>query len=273
MIAYEEAELYGLTYNKDKILTTKTKNQIVEELKPYVINAKLVQFVGGEPTIIKEHYELLDYILENNKQKDIEIYSSINGTSLTYKNRSILDYWNKFDKVQVTVSIDGYDKAFEYLRHGANWQIAQQNIQKIKTFCPHVRLGIHSVISSISLESTIELQKNWHTSKIASADMFSLSLIQGHNGIYDVQTLPTHHKKRLQCIIHDHVNWLVDIDQNELAENWKQISNYMMSVDKSHKLCQAKKSIEQIDAKRNENFYQVFPQLSDMFDNIIAIAH
>lgn len=271
LIALEEKELFNLTRYKGH--TTDEKHQVVEKLKPYLLKTKVLDIAGGEPILIKEYFKILDFLIENKKQKDIKLQYSINGSVLSYKDKSILDYWNRFDTVDVTVSVDGYSEAFEYLRHGANWETTQKNVQRIQNTCPHVNLHVHSVVSAISLESIIELQRNWHTMQILSIDKFNMTLIVGHDEIYDVQTLPRHHKKRIASIIDEHCNWLKNQNQPQLSEDWSQIKNYMMSEDKTHCLWQAKKNIELIDAYRNENFYQVFPQLSDMFDDIIAIAH
>jgi len=272
LIANEEEKIFGTSYNKNKILKTQEKNKVVEEIIPYTIYTKKIAFAGGEPTLHKGHYQILDFLLENNKN-DTELVYSINGSNLKFKNKSILDYWNNFKNVNVLISVDGNRKQFEYLRHGSDWKTLIDTIQKIKTTSPHVNLGVLSVISSISMESTIELQRRWHTSGIISADAVFLQLINGHNGQYDIQTLPEFHKKRLKLIIEAHCNWLYSINQDNSARRWIALKDYMFLADMSHKLSQAKRDIELIDSFRNENFYETFPELSNMFDGVKLTKH
>lgn len=272
LIALEEEKLFKNSYNKNKILNSQEKNVIFDNLKPSLLNVESIIFAGGEPTLLKNQYRALEFLVEN-KKTDIELLFNINGSNLTYKNKSILDYWNKFNFVNVIFSIDGYKNQFEYLRHGANWNITLQNIKKIKKECPHVNLGVNSVISFLSLESTIYLQKKLHSQGIILADSCFISEINGHNGSYDIQTLPLHHKKRLSLIIDNHREWLEIENQYVLAKQWHEIKNYMLSEDKQHKLNQAKRDIDLIDSFRNENFYNTFPELSDIFDNVMETKH
>lgn len=274
LIAIEEEKIFGSSYNKNKILNSQEKEIVLNNLGKWLINrTNVIKFAGGEPTLQKQHYQILDSLIENNKEKTTAIHYHINGSNLHYKNISILDYWKVFKNVNVTISIDGYKKTFEYLRHGANWENTKKNIQLIKQTCPHVNLTVISVISSLSIESTMLLQKNFHEEGILLGNSFFTETIQGHNGSYDVQTLPLHHKKRIAAMIDDHCSWLNSKNQTILSEQWRQIKNYMLSSDKTHKLSQARRDIMLIDSFRKENFFKVFPTLSDIFDNIQDTAN
>jgi len=273
LLAIEEANIFGRTHNKNKILTPLQKNKIVDAVLPYVLRTKKIGFYGGEPLLQRGHYNILEYIIQHGAQKNIALTYSTNATNLYYKKKSILDYWNMFDDVSVSLSIDGHGKSFEYLRHGANWSTVNYNINQIKNHCSHVKLSLTSVVSSISLESIIELQKIFHTTGLINANSFAMNMIEGHNGNYDVQTLPYKHKKRLGFIIDEYVTWLKDKNILRLANEWQEINNYMHSADKSYKLIQTKRDIEILDANRNENFYDVFPKLQDMFNDIIITAN
>lgn len=272
MIALEEEKIFKYTYNKDKILNSQEKNIIIDRVKPCLFNTRCISFAGGEPTLIKGQYEILDFLLDNGLTTT-ELRYAINGSNLTFKNKSILDYWNKFKSVNVNISADGYKQQFEYLRHGSKWDIFIENIKKIKKTCPHVILGINSVISFLSLESTIKLQTELHKQRIILGNLFGMILINGHDDSYDIQTLPLHHKKRLSLIIDNHREWLEIENQHVLAKRWHEIKNYMLSENKQHKLIQAKRDIDLIDSFRNENFYDTFPELSDIFDNVMETKH
>ncbi len=269
LIAIEEEKIFGLSYNKNKILNSQEKETIVKNLGEWLNDkTNVIKFAGGEPTLQKGHYQILDSLIENNKEKTTRIEYAINGSNLHYKNKSILDYWKVFKNVSIVVSIDGHEKTFEYLRHGASWENTKKNIQLIKQTCPHAILEVSSVISSLSIESTMLLQKNFHIEGILLGNSFKMQTINGHDGSYGVQTLPLHHKKRIAAMIDNHCSWLNSENQTILSERWRQIKNYMLSSDKTHKLSQARRDIMLIDSFRKENFFEVFPTLSDIFDNI-----
>lgn len=273
LLAIEEEKLFGLTHNKEKILSNLEKNSIVKHMAPYVLKTKLLKFCGGEPTLHKGHYDILDLLLENKKEKIIKLEYAINGTNLHYKSKSILDFWNKFKFVNVVISIDGFEKTFEYLRDGATWDSVKENVLTIKNICPHVNLFVNSVISFLSIESTMKLQRDWHEKGIIPGNSFIISTINGHNGSYDIQTLPLHQKERIGKIIDEHCSWLRSENQKTLEKHWIEVKNYMNSSDKSHKLSQAKKDIELIDSFRKRNFYTTFPTIADIFDDIMDTQH
>ena len=273
LIALEEEKLFGFSRNKEKILNNSEKKSIVESVSPYVLRTKSLKFSGGEPTLHKGHYEILNLLLENKKEKDVKLGYSINGTNLYYKNKSIIDLWKKFKSIEVVFSIDGFEKTFEYLRDGAEWEVVKENVLKIKNDCPHINLGVNSVISFLSIESTIKLQRNWYENGIINGDAFYMTLIEGHNSSYDIQALPPKHKRRVGKVIDEHCIWLRNQNQKKLEHRWHEIKNYMNSLDKTHNLSHAKKDIELIDSFRKRNFYAVFPTIADIFNGIDDTQH
>lgn len=98
-----------------------------ENLRSLLPNIKYFEFTGGEPFLIKEHFELLEYAAANGYSKDIEIHYNTNGTVFP-ENANAL--WNQFKRVEIAFSIDNVGAKFEYERYGAVWNEVQTNIAK-----------------------------------------------------------------------------------------------------------------------------------------------
>jgi len=265
-LAGEEKRLLHFSKNYDNILNVKQKSKIVNEISPYLQNADAISFAGGEPTRQKEQYEILDQLINMGLNSTVSLQYNINFTTIEFNGKSIIDYWNKFDNVRVNASIDGCGEQFEYIRHGANWKKVEKNFKKIKLQCPHVKLYVNSVVSFLSIESIIDLQRLWHDHNILSADNFEISLMLENAGYYEIQSLPQHHKIRISKKIDEHCDWLLDHNCLTLSSEWEKIRDYMNSADMTYILGETKKDTERRDKSRGVNFYTVFPHMADVFD-------
>jgi len=100
--------------------------QFWENLKTLLPNIKYIEFTGGEPFLIDQHFELLRFAVENDYARNIEIHYNTNGTVFPEQS----ELWNNFKHVEIAFSIDNTGTRFEYERYGANWDEVQDNIIK-----------------------------------------------------------------------------------------------------------------------------------------------
>ena len=96
----------------------------IDELLPQI---KYFEFTGGEPWMIKEHFDLLQRAVDKGYAKDIDIHYNTNTTQFP-KDPSI---WKHFKRVQIAFSVDNTEERFEYERYGASWETANENIDKV----------------------------------------------------------------------------------------------------------------------------------------------
>ena len=97
-----------------------------DNLKQLLPNIKYFEFTGGEPFLIQQHFDLLEYAVEYGYAKNIEIHYNTNGTVFPEQ----YDLWSHFKHVEVAFSIDNTGSRFEYERFGADWTEVQENIKK-----------------------------------------------------------------------------------------------------------------------------------------------
>lgn len=97
-----------------------------ENLKALLPNIKYFEFTGGEPFLIQQHFDLLEYAVEHDYAKNIEIHYNTNGTVFPEQH----NVWNHFKHVEVAFSIDNTESRFEYERYGADWTEVKENLQK-----------------------------------------------------------------------------------------------------------------------------------------------
>ena len=99
-----------------------------ENLKTLLPNIKYFEFTGGEPWLIQEHWDLLQYAADHGYSKQIDIHYNTNATQRLGPHTMV---WDKFGRVDIAFSIDNVDARFEYERYGANWELANQIIDMV----------------------------------------------------------------------------------------------------------------------------------------------
>ena len=128
--------------------------QFWDNLKSLLPNIKYFEFTGGEPFLIKEHFELLRYAVEHGYSKDIEIHYNTNGTVFP----DFADVWKEFKHVEIAFSIDNMGARFEYERYLAKWDEVQANMVKFTE--------IRSKKLTIHLCTTINIQNVYYLHEI-----------------------------------------------------------------------------------------------------------
>ena len=86
-----------------------------------------LEFTGGEPFLINEHFDLLQVLVDRGYAKKIDIHYNTNGT--VWPERG-LELWPHFKRVEIAFSIDDVSARFEYQRFGADWNKTYDNVLK-----------------------------------------------------------------------------------------------------------------------------------------------
>jgi MoaA/NifB/PqqE/SkfB family radical SAM enzyme len=92
-----------------------------DNMRDLLPNIKYFEFTGGEPWMIQEHFDLLEYAVSTGDSKHIDIHYNTNATQDPIPHFAL---WKEFGRVDIAFSIDNVDKRFEYERFGADWERA-----------------------------------------------------------------------------------------------------------------------------------------------------
>jgi len=125
-----------------------------DNLRTLLPNIKYFEFTGGEPFLIKQHFDLLKYAVKTGHSQHIEIHYNTNGTQFP----DAYDLWEKFKHVEIALSIDNIGPQFEYERYGADWREVQANIVRF------TRLRSNKI--STQLCTTINIQNVYYLPEI-----------------------------------------------------------------------------------------------------------
>tara|TARA_B100000497_G_C7643862_1_gene387133 strand:- start:304 stop:1437 length:1134 start_codon:yes stop_codon:yes gene_type:complete len=206
--------------------------QIVK-LAPYIYNMKLI---GGEPLVMKNYYKLLDALVQSGQSKDIMIKYQTNMSVLTYGKYNFLDYVDKFDLFEITVSLDSIGAAGDYIRRRGNWDQIKSNIETLYKY-PNIKINVNGAISFLSALRFYELidwfdsnnhmftQINWsnirYPKKLCAnvlPDKIKQELIPKYEGFPDIQNLL---REKPEGSYKDTINYLRMVDMRYKGTKWE----------------------------------------------------
>jgi sulfatase maturation enzyme AslB (radical SAM superfamily) len=131
------------------------KTQNISDYKDIIINddVQWLYFTGGEPLILRDHWEILEELIQKNLAKNIKLVYNTNLTTLKYKDKNIIDIWKNFKSVEVRCSIDAVGEPLEYIRSGSNWLKIKDNIESLLSVInnTNIKLLITPVLSILNL--------------------------------------------------------------------------------------------------------------------------
>lgn len=98
-------------------------------------NLKMLSLIGGEPLYEKKNFDFLEHMLELGN--DTVFLSIVTNGSVTMSDRqkTIL---SKFKNLNFSLSIDGTEKVFEYLRYPLKWDVLLDNLKFFKEISDNI---------------------------------------------------------------------------------------------------------------------------------------
>jgi MoaA/NifB/PqqE/SkfB family radical SAM enzyme len=130
------------------------------ELAGVADQIRYLEFTGGEPFMIAEHFELLRSLVSSGLAPNIEIHYNTNGTQWP---RDAASIWKSFKTVEIAFSIDDVGARFEYQRTNAVWTEVNENItrfRELRRHLPNIQLQVCSTINVFNV-SYLEELSHW----------------------------------------------------------------------------------------------------------------
>jgi len=99
------------------------------DLEQHLDDIRYIEFTGGEPFMIREHFQLLQKLVDTGRAEQIEIHYNTNGTQYPEEAEAV---WKHFKQVEIAFSIDDVEQRFEYQRSNAVWIEVVENLEKFR---------------------------------------------------------------------------------------------------------------------------------------------
>ena len=257
---FNDAKLLKTNFgDKALIKATPENEQLIEDLFTFDTELAEVYFAGGEPLRMEEHYSFLDSLLAKN-QTDLHLRYNTNLSKLTLKGKRALNYWKKFKKITLAVSIDAIGEKAAYIRSGLNWGKFLENIKLIKEQCPHIKIQIAPTVSNLSILSLCDLHQFFVENNLIKMNDIYLNILDRPN-YYNCKNLPKSVKEKSKENLMAHIDWLNENNASKVViKEFEAVFEYMMTPANASDLKAFVKETEKLDTIRNEDFKSIFPE-------------
>jgi radical SAM protein with 4Fe4S-binding SPASM domain len=246
--------------HKALIFAGKYETDLWEQLIEHIDHVEQIYFAGGEPIMMDEHYRILEE-LERRGKFNVRLIYNTNFTQIKLKDRTVFDYWKKFDSVSVGASLDDSHARGEYIRKGTKWQDVEDNRRLMMEICPNVDFYISATLGILNAWHLPDFHQDWTNRGLIQAKDFNINIVTDPE-FYRMDIAPLKYKQELQTKYQQHLAWLTPQDHLRRASNGYQSAiKFMMSTDNSHLLDTFWAKTNQLDSIRNENWFDIVPEL------------
>ena len=226
-----------------------------KEIDQVVDQIRYIEFTGGEPFMIQEHFDMLQGLVERGLAGNIEIHYNTNGTQWPAHAESI---WQHFKTVEIAFSIDDVGTRFEYQRTNAVWNEVVENIQRFKELRnrhANIRLQVCSTVNIFNVFYLEDLA-NWIDTQHFDFVYWNMM----HEAYYfSINTLPESTK---QAVTEKLLSAQVSSGHQSEFQNIIKFMNGGAGLDGFI----LRMRIADLDRKRQQNLAQVEPEFAKLID-------
>ena len=225
------------------------------EIDQVVDQIQYIEFTGGEPFMIQEHFDMLQGIVDRGIADRVEIHYNTNGTQWPEGAENI---WQHFKTVEIAFSIDDVGARFEYQRSNAVWAEVETNIARFRDLRNRYENIKLQVCSTVNVFNVCYLEELSYWIEQQNFDFVYWNMM--HEAYYfSISTLPESAKRvitqRLQ---------LAQVGPDNRRE-FDQIIDFMnngASLDGDI----LRMRVADLDRKRQQNLADVEPEFAQLID-------
>ena len=248
------------------------------------------RLTGGEPLLVPESYQIMDYIIEHRAELSNFKFFGIN-TNLGMTDEQFEKFLCKFKQISeiipeavVFTSIESGKKESEYVRCGLDYDRFWKRVERLVSEIPRLTLTVMATYNILSVSSYLDtikkvykLKEKYHSSSrlYGTAVMLDTSYIRFPTFL-DIRLGSKESVKFLdQCIeyVKDRKqNWTaipavagfseLEIEKlSRIKEYWE---NSVPTFDVARERRNLKTFLTTVDSRRDTNYQSIFPELSNI---------
>ena len=224
-----------------------------QEIDNHLSDIRYIEFTGGEPFMIEQHFDMLQGMVDRGIAHQVEIHYNTNGTQWPARGPEI---WRHFRTVEIALSIDDLGERFEYQRSNAVWSDVEQNLNRfrqLRTECSNIQLQCCSTVNIFNVRYIDQLAQ-WIVQQ--EFDFVYWNIM--HDAWYfSIATLPDAAK----AVVTEHL--CSAIVPPQYREEFDRITDFM-NRGASTDGFMTRMKIKDLDQKRNQDFAVVLPEMAKL---------
>ena len=232
-----------------------------EQLIEHIDHVEQIYFAGGEPLMMEEHYLILEE-LERRKRFDVRLIYNTNFTQVKLKNRSVFDYWKKFESVAVGASLDAMGPRAEYIRKGTVWKVVEENRKNMIEICPKVDFYISPTLSIMNALHLPDFHKAWVEKGLINPQDLNVNILQDPMH-FRIDIASEEYKQQIQQKFEKHLEWLRPLDiLHRATVGFESAITFMNKTNNTKLIDTFWAKTSELDYIRNEDIIDVIPELA-----------
>jgi MoaA/NifB/PqqE/SkfB family radical SAM enzyme len=231
--------------------------QFWDQIDSVVDDIRYIEFTGGEPFMIAEHFQMLQGIVDRGIAGQVEIHYNTNGTQYPEAAEHI---WKHFKTVEIAFSIDDVGERFEYQRSNAIWTDVCANLDRfrdLKEIYPNIQLQVCTTVNVFNVRYLGDVAA-WLEHNRESFSFVYWNMM--HDAWYfSIACLPDSAKQAIS-------KYLDSVDTIYRSE-FDRIRDFM-NAGASTDGFMTRMKIADLDRKRNQNLMDVAPEFFQLIDYV-----
>jgi len=231
--------------------------QFWDQINSVLNDIRYIEFTGGEPFMIAEHFQMLQGIVDRGIAGQVEIHYNTNGTQYPESAEAI---WKHFKTVEIAFSIDDVDERFEYQRSNAVWSEVCGNLDRfrdLKEIYSNIELQVCTTVNVFNVRYlghvAAWLERNQDSFNFVYWNMM-------HDAWYfSIACLPDSAKKA--------ISEYLDSVETIYRDEFDRIRDFMNSGASTDGFMTRMK-IADLDRKRSQDLSTVAPELAELINYV-----
>lgn len=240
---------------------TSVSMDFIDDLVLISDNIEKMTIQGGEPSIMKEYEYYFECLDKKNILRNIDLQVITNATNVNTKFYKLLE---RFKSVRLSVSVDAFGKANDYIRWPSNFSQIEKNLIKMRELPNNVKVEILNslnVLSMFDYYNFLTWCKRIESLYSEKGKHFGVAPMKV---IRPIQWSPFGAPKNLKDKFIKDVRQFIKTDNLSHNSNFKtEIMMLMNRIQKTNSDPQAitllKSSVETLDAQRNRKITEFIP--------------
>lgn len=223
------------------------------EIDQHLDDIRYIEFTGGEPFMIQEHFDMLQGIVDRGIAHQVEIHYNTNGTHYPEQAEQI---WRHFRTVEIAFSIDDIGTRFEYQRSNARWAEVCANLDRfrdLREIYPNIVLQICTTVNVFNVRYLDQVAA-WIANNRESFNFVYWNMLH-EIWYFSISRLP----HSVKSVLESYLNTCAV--PAEFVHEFRRIVDFMNNGDSSDGSAMLA-AMQQLDQRRNQNLATVAPELA-----------
>jgi MoaA/NifB/PqqE/SkfB family radical SAM enzyme len=229
-----------------------TKDKILDAINKSV-NLTSIYMLGGEPLVSDFHDEIVELLINTERASNITLHYN---TNLQIDAERKLEVWEKFRCIDLSISIDGHEDTYEYIRWPGVWNKLYKNIQLVLDYAKNnkdIIPGIATTVQNLNVDNLDQLIDSMNTLSNNTLSFYFIPVVQS----CELDIMPTHVLEESYRNLEKYKNTNL-YRANELLNMISEAINKSKNVDSSrvHKFFEDQR---RYDETRKQNLFKLKP--------------